>query len=313
MISHWDDVPWTRHEHGDRRFERQSLSRARGSAGATLSRYRIAAGDRSMPLHVHVDEEELFYVLAGRGLVWQGDALHEVCAGDLVVHLADGEPHTLLAPGDAGDAGDAGEPLDVLAYASGSATQLTLLPRANVAWVGAHWLPQDAPHPFTAEPVPAPGELPAVTPRPPTIVALADLEPSLQDRGPVHRTRRDLARAAGSRLSGLQHVTVPPGRRSSVRHCHSGDDEIFVVLDGGATCLLGDERHPVRRGSIVARPAGSGVAHSFEAGDEGLVMLAYGTRDPADACWYPDSRKIASRGLGVIWRVEPLEYWDGEE
>ncbi len=194
MISQWDDLPWERHEHDERRFERQSCSRARGSAGATLSRYRIAAGDRSMPLHVHVDEEELFYVLAGRGLVWQGDAVHEVGAGDLIVHLADREPHTLLA------ADDADEPLDVLAYASGSATQLTLLPRANVAWVGARWLPQDAPHPFTAEPPLAAGELPALAPRPPSIVALDDVEPSLQDRGPVHRTRRDLARAAGSRL-----------------------------------------------------------------------------------------------------------------
>lgn len=50
-----------------------------------------------MPQHVHVDEEELFFVLAGSGLSWQGDAIHEVRAGDLV--------H---------------EPLDVLAYASGS-------------------------------------------------------------------------------------------------------------------------------------------------------------------------------------------------
>lgn len=307
MIRHWDDLPWERHEYNERRFERQSLSRARGSAGATLSRYRIPAGDRSMPLHVHVDEEELFFVLAGRGLVWQGDAVHEVRAGDLIVHVADREPHTLLAPDD----GD--EPLDVLAYASGSATQLTLLPRANVAWVGARWLPQEAPHPFTAEPPLAAGELPAVAPRPSTIVALEDVEPSLQDRGPVHRTRRDLGRAAGSRLSGLQHVTVPPGRRSSTRHCHSAEHEIFVVLAGSGTLLLGEDRHPVRRGSIVARPPATGVSHSFEAGDDGLVMLAYGTREAADMCWYPDSQKVSFRGLGVIGRVQPLEYWDGEE
>jgi len=307
MVSHWDDVPWEGRAYNERRFERRSLIRASGSAGATLSRYRMAPGDRAMPLHVHIDEEELFYVLAGRGLVWQGDAVHEVRAGDLIVHLADREPHTLLA------AEDSDEPLDVLAYASGSATQLTLLPRANVAWVGERWLPQDAPHPFIAEPALAAGELPAPTPRPPTIVALADIEPSLQDRGPVHRTRRDLGRAAGSRLSGLQHVSVTPGRRSSVRHCHSHEDEIFVVLEGGGTLLLGDERHPVRPGSVVSRPGATGVAHSFEAGDDGLVMLAYGTREPADSCWYPDSRKISSRGLRVIYRVEPLEYWDGEE
>ena len=303
MVSHWDDLPWSARDRGELRFERQRLARARGAAGATLSRFRIPPGARSMPLHVHVDDEELFYVLAGRGLSWQGDATHEVAAGDLLVHLADGAPHSLIASGD--------EPLEVLAYASGSPTHLTLLPRAGVAWVGSRWLPQDAPHPFDAEP--PIDQPPPLAPRPPTIVALADVEESLQDRGPVHRTRRDLARAAGSRLSGLQHVTVSPGRRSSVRHCHSHDDEIFVVLDGAGELLLGDERHPVRAGSVVARPPATGVPHSFEAGDDGLVMLAYGTREPADTCWYPDSWKVSFRGLGVICRVEPLDYWDGEE
>jgi uncharacterized cupin superfamily protein len=303
MIGHWKDVPWTSRERGELRFERQRLSGPRGGAGVTLSRYRIPPGARSMPQHVHVDEEELFFVLAGAGLSWQGDALHEVRAGDLIVHLADGEPHTLLAAGT--------EPLEVLAYASGSPTQLTLLPRAGVAWIGSRWIPQDAPHPFQAEP-PA-GVLPPLAPRPATIVALADVEPAVQDRGPVHRTRRDLGRAAGSQLSGLQHVTVAPGRRSSVRHCHSHDDELFLVLAGAATLLLGDERHAVRPGSVVARPPATGVAHSFEAGDEGLVLLAYGTRQPADTCWYPDSQKIAFRGLGMIGRIEPLDYWDGEQ
>ncbi len=303
MISHWNDVPWSTHDHGELRCERQTLSRPRGSAGVTLSRYRIPPGARSMPQHVHVDEEELFFVLTGRGRSWQGDALHEVGAGDLIVHLADGDAHTLMAAGD--------EALEVLAYASGSPTGLTHLPRAGVSWVGSRWLPQDAPHPFEAEP-PA-GELPAPTPRPPSIVALEDVQPSLQDRGPVHRTRRDLGRAAGSRLSGLQHVGVAPGRRSSVRHCHSHEDELFVVLEGSATLLLGDDRHELRPGSIVARPAATGVVHCFEAGADGLVMLAYGTREPADMCWYPDSKKISFRGLRVIGRLEPLDYWDGEE
>jgi uncharacterized cupin superfamily protein len=303
MTSHWDDVPWSTHEHGELRFERQRLSRPRGGAGATLSRYRIPPAARSMPQHVHVGEEELFFVIAGSGVSWQGDVLHEVRAGDLIVYLADGEPHTLLAGAEA--------PLEVLAYASGSPAQLTLLPRAGVAWVGSRWLPQEAPHPFTAEPPVA--ELPPLAPRPSTIVALDSVEPAVQDRGPVHRTRRDLARAAVWRLCGLQHVTVAPGRRSSVRHCHSHDDELFVVLDGDGVLLLGDERQAVRPGSIVARPPATGVAHAFEAGDDGLVLLAYGTREPADMCWYPDSHKLSFRALGVIARVEPLDYWDGEE
>ncbi len=305
MISHWDDVPWKRHEHGELRFDRKPLCRSRGQRGATLSRWRIDPGARSTPQHVHIDEEEIFFVLGGSGFSWQGDAVYEIRAGDALIHRADEAAHTLIA------SEGSEEPLDVLAYASGSPTGLTVLPRAGVSWVGSRWLPQDALHPFQAEP-PA-GELPAVVPRPPTIVALEDLEPSLQDRGPVHCTRRDIGRGAGSELSGLQHVTVTPGRRSSVRHCHSGDHEIFVVLEGGGTLLLGDERFDVRAGSIVDRPPGTGVVHSFEAGNDGLVLLAYGTRHPADACWYPDSRKISWRGLGVIHRVEPLDYWVGEE
>lgn len=302
MISHWDDVPWKTSEHGELRFGRQRLAHARGAAGATLSRYRIPAGGRSMPLHVHVDEEELFFVLRGRGFSWQDDAAHEIQEGDLVVQRADREAHSLLA-------GDE-DPLEVLAFASGSATGLTLLPRAGIAWLGSRWLPQDSPHPFDAEP--PRGEVPRMA-RPSTIRGLDRVEPKMQDRGPVHRTRRDLAGAAGSRLSGLQHVTVAPGRRSSPRHCHSHEDEIFVVLDGDGVLLLGEERTRVMRGTVVSRPPATGVAHAFEAGDDGLVLLAYGTREPADTCWYPDSRKISFRGLGVIARVEPLDYWNGEE
>lgn len=45
----------------------------------------------------------------------------------------------------------------------------------------------------------------------------------------------------------------------------------------------------------------------------GLTYLAYGMRDPADVCFYPRSNKVAFRGIGVIARVESLDYWDGED
>ena len=59
--------------------------------------------------------------------------------------------------------------------------------------------------------------------------------------------------------------------------------------------------------------AGAGAAHAFRAGPGGLTYLAYGNRDRNDTIWYPRSRKVAFPGLGVIGRVEPLGYWDGEE
>ena len=65
-------------------------------------------------------------------------------------------------------------------------------------------------------------------------------------------------------------------------------------------------------GSTVARPAGTRVAHAFRAGPDGLTLLAYGTRDPNDIAYYPRSNKVYLRGVGVLARVEPLDYWDGE-
>jgi len=60
------------------------------------------------------------------------------------------------------------------------------------------------------------------------------------------------------------------------------------------------------------RPPATGVAHVLRAGPEGLTYLAYGTRDPGDICYYPRSGKINWRGIGLIGRVESLEYRDGE-
>ena len=62
----------------------------------------------------------------------------------------------------------------------------------------------------------------------------------------------------------------------------------------------------------LARPPATKIAHSFLAGAQGLTMLVYGTRKPNDIAWYPRSNKIYWRGLGVIARIEALEYMDGE-
>ena len=62
----------------------------------------------------------------------------------------------------------------------------------------------------------------------------------------VARTRRNLGRAAGSVTTGLQHVVVAPGKESAPAHCHSLEEEIFVILDGDGVLVLGEEETPVR-------------------------------------------------------------------
>ena len=87
---------------------------------------------------------------------------------------------------------------------------------------------------------------------------------------------------------------------------------MFVVLDGEGFCLLGDERLPVRRGHVLARPPGTGVSHAFRAGPGGITYLAYGTREPNEICYYPRSNKVMLAGVKLIGRIEQLDYWDGE-
>jgi uncharacterized cupin superfamily protein len=152
-------------------------------------------------------------------------------------------------------------------------------------------------------------------------VNVEDVEAYEREGASVARSVRDLGRAAGSYKTGLQLFEVPAGKLNNPPHCHSAEEEIFVVLDGEGTLELwphlrrgGEhEEHPVRRGSVVARPAGTGRAHAFRAGDGGLTLLAYGARDPRDVTYYPRSGKLNIRGVGLIGRLEVLDYWDGED
>ena len=76
-----------------------------------------------------------------------------------------------------------------------------------------------------------------------------------------------LGAAAGSRTTGLQHVTIAPGKHGWPRHCHASDEELFVILGGSGTVRIGDEEAAVRAGHVISRPAGTRLAHSFRAGD----------------------------------------------
>jgi uncharacterized cupin superfamily protein len=269
-------------------------------------------------LHLEGSEEEIFFVLDGSGISLQWDGEREeafaVGAGDCLVHLALEHAHTIQA---------GPEGLDVLAFGQRHYAANTLLPRAGVSWLGPTWVlaGAEADHPWKREAAVGPPEVTAVSPRPLRIVNVNDVGVVERRRTTVVSDWRDLGTAARSLRTGIKHVSTEPGALMAPPHCHSAEEEIFVVLHGSGTCELwpharfgGEhETHAVRAGSIVARPAGTGRAHTFRAGDDGLTVLAYGTRDPNDIAYYPRSGKVSLRGVGVIGRLEQLDYWDGEE
>jgi uncharacterized cupin superfamily protein len=313
VISHWDDARTRRSERGHIAGTWQSLTGS-SSEAAGLKRIRVDPGMWSTPLHLEGAEEEIFYVLAGTGtsVQWEGeDTLgYEVGPGDCIVHRALENAHTLKA-------GDDG--LDVLAFGQrSSAAGITWLPRAGIAWLGETWgrVGAEEDHPWAREVGAGPPEFRLVSERPANIVNVAEVEAVERDGATVGRRVRDLGRAAGSKQTGLRVSEVLPGKLNVPPHCHSAEEEIFVALEGDGALLLWEDdvvEHSVRAGSVVVRPAGTGIPHAFRGGEGGLTLLMYGTRDPNDICFYPRSGKVMLRGVGLVGRIEPLDYWDGEE
>ena len=88
---------------------------------------------------------------------------------------------------------------------------------------------------------------------------------------------------------GQARVEHFPGLMSAIRH------------DGLRFARLTD--------SCKIHFSSTGVAHAFRGP---LTLLTYGPNEHNEICYYPRSNKIGFFGVGVIGRIEKLDYWDGE-
>jgi len=307
VLAHWDEVEAHRNAKGPMAASWQRLGDAAGAEGFGLNRVRVEPGRLPTPPHSHGLSEEIFFMLGGSGLLWQDEAVCEVRAGDIVVQTANHFEHTFKG---------GPEGLDYLVFGTRHPVEYGWLPRSKAVRLSWPWVEGRVDNPWEIEA--EVGELEFAEPgeRPPNVVALDDIP--LDEEGD-----KPLAASAGSERSGLNWVRRDPGKRGCVPHCHSSESEAFVVLEGGGVLELlpsprsaadGAQRedHELKAGDVVARPPGTRIAHSIVAGPEGITYLVYGTRDPNDICYYPRSNKISFRGVGLIARLDHLDYYDGE-
>jgi uncharacterized cupin superfamily protein len=110
--------------------------------------------------------------------------------------------------------------------------------------------------------------------------------------GPMCATWTDLGKAGGSVSTGLKRIQIAPGRRSTPVHVHDLEEEIFYVMDGDGLSWQDGETCAVAAGDCIVHAAG-GPAHTLIAGDEGLDVLAFGTRRAAAVARLPRA--------GVAW------------
>ena len=80
--------------------------------------------------------------------------------------------------------------------------------------------------------------------------------------------------------TGLSYHVVKPGKRQGFGHRHDHAEEIYVVLSGRGRVKLDDEIVDVERYDAIR--VAPHVGRAFEAGDEGLELLAVGAHHGDD-------------------------------
>jgi uncharacterized cupin superfamily protein len=101
--------------------------------------------------------------------------------------------------------------------------------------------------------------------------------------GPPDLEFRAATKALGLERSGLTYQRVPPDYRFPYGHTHKTQEEVYVVVGGSGRIKVGDDVLDLRPLDAVRVPAAT--TRAFEAGPDGLELLAYGApaTGPGDA------------------------------
>jgi uncharacterized cupin superfamily protein len=100
--------------------------------------------------------------------------------------------------------------------------------------------------------------------------------------GEAHFPRQEL----GAQTTGLAYHVLKPGKRQAFGHSHDKAEEVYVVLSGGGRMRLDDEVIDI--GRLDAIRVAPSAKRAFEAGDEGLEVLAFGPHHDKDGDLDPE-------------------------
>lgn len=89
---------------------------------------------------------------------------------------------------------------------------------------------------------------------------------------------------------GVNYTTLQPGAASALQQHHSRQDEFVHMLQGTATCFLGDEKFQIKAGECIGFPKGRNIGHAIvnESKDFLVVYLEIGDRSLGDVVEYPE-------------------------
>jgi uncharacterized cupin superfamily protein len=128
-------------------------------------------------------------------------------------------------------------------------------------------------------------------PEPYTHIKLTDVKDSAPEFGfAEHQEARFANGDLGTERTGVSLLRLKPGRRSPFGHRHEEAEEVYVVLGGSGRLKLDDE--VIEVGPLDAIRVAPTVTRAFEAGPDGLEVLAVGARHDGDGevvpGWWPE-------------------------
>jgi mannose-6-phosphate isomerase-like protein (cupin superfamily) len=88
------------------------------------------------------------------------------------------------------------------------------------------------------------------------------------------------AAVLGAEQTGMNLLSVEPGRREAFAHKHKTAEEIYVVLSGSGRVKLDDELVDLE--PLDAVRVSPGVTRAFQADDDGLEVLIFGPHVDSD-------------------------------
>lgn len=110
--------------------------------------------------------------------------------------------------------------------------------------------------------------------------AIANLDEIEDSVGLPELDARFARRHLGSRDLGVSRFTYAPNFRSPTGHSHRVQEEAYVVVAGSGRVRLDDEIRDLSLWDVLR--VAPEVVRAFEAGPDGLTLLAIGGPKPAD-------------------------------
>jgi len=98
----------------------------------------------------------------------------------------------------------------------------------------------------------------------------------LEEMGEAHFAREEL----DAKETGFSYHVLRPGKRQPFGHRHDEAEEVYVVVSGSGRMRLDDDVIDISE--LDAIRVAPRVVRAFEAGDDGLAVLAFGAHRDKD-------------------------------